>query len=498
MSRTRARTKIVTRPAPLGGWNTRDPLAEMSPRDAIILDNWIPQPGGLKMRPGYQAHITPSSGIVGTLMGYAPPGGTEALFAAIGANIYNVTSLGALGSPVYGSGALTTPFWSHTMQTSAATSVLFMVNGSDSPVHYNGSAWANPSITGVTASTFRTVTNHKNRLWFTVGTLLAYYLPNNSIAGAATAFDLGPVAKRGGQLVNIGTWTRDGGLGPDDYIVFLTDKGEAIVYAGTDPSSASTWGLVGVYQLPPPVGKRNMLRVGADLVIMTVRGLMPMSQAMTLAESGAGNAALTGKISPAWEAATRSNFGFDHWQMIEWPRERLLISNIPTASTTSVQYVMQVETLGWCRFLFTFSGASNGIISWATLAGDMYVGDSVGGVWKIGGSSDPGDADGFIAADVLFAYEKPTGRQRVTMARPAIFSTASPSVFIKSDYDTSISSLNPNLYVDADDDPLTMRMFWQACAGFGHAVAPGMRVRVDGRTFRLESIDLMVEEGGTL
>ena len=46
--RQNARTVTVT--APIGGWNARDPLAEMKPTDAVILDNWFCTPTELKVR----------------------------------------------------------------------------------------------------------------------------------------------------------------------------------------------------------------------------------------------------------------------------------------------------------------------------------------------------------------------------------------------------------------------------------------------------------------
>jgi hypothetical protein len=44
---TQAGSKVVTIPPPTGGWNARDPLAEMEPEDAIVLDNIIPGGAGI-------------------------------------------------------------------------------------------------------------------------------------------------------------------------------------------------------------------------------------------------------------------------------------------------------------------------------------------------------------------------------------------------------------------------------------------------------------------
>lgn len=506
MSRLRA-AKVITRRAPLGGWNTRDPLETMRATDAPILTNWIPAPGGLKQRPGYAAHVTSALGAVATLMEYAPPGGSNALFAAIGGDIYNVTTAGALGASVHGSGVLTSAYWSHTMQTSAAVSVLFAVNGADLPIHWNGSAWANPAITGVDESTFRTVTNHKNRLWFTVGSLLAWYLPNAAIAGAATSFDLGPIFKKGGSLVNIGTLTRDGGMGPDDYIAFLSDKGEVVLYSGTDPSSASTWGLVGTFSLPPPVGRRCMVRVGADLIIVTVRGLIPMSQVMTLAESGQSNAAITAKIAPTFEAATRTQSSYSHWQFLEYPKEKLLICNIPTSSTDSVQYVMHTETMGWAKF------EDISAMSWSLLSNDLYFGTSAGDVYKFGGENIASDNTALITSKLLMSYSGTNTPQskRVTMVRALMRAPPPyrPTIKMKTNFNTDINDAASEYHEagtawDVGDWDTSswgengeLNNNWQASQGFGHNFAPALYVSTDIQ-LTLYGIDIMFEQGGPL
>ena len=38
--------------APLGGWNTRDPIEAMQPTDAVVLDNWYPDVAGVLVRKG--------------------------------------------------------------------------------------------------------------------------------------------------------------------------------------------------------------------------------------------------------------------------------------------------------------------------------------------------------------------------------------------------------------------------------------------------------------
>jgi hypothetical protein len=52
-------------PSPIGGWNARDSLANMSPTDAVQLVNWFPTPTDVTMRSGYTAGsvITTTTGV---------------------------------------------------------------------------------------------------------------------------------------------------------------------------------------------------------------------------------------------------------------------------------------------------------------------------------------------------------------------------------------------------------------------------------------------------
>ncbi|MEI6590348.1 MAG: hypothetical protein WCO38_10445, partial [Verrucomicrobiota bacterium] len=52
-------------PAPIGGWNGRDSLANMQPLDAVQLVNWYPTPTDVTMRKGYDVTsiLTTSTGV---------------------------------------------------------------------------------------------------------------------------------------------------------------------------------------------------------------------------------------------------------------------------------------------------------------------------------------------------------------------------------------------------------------------------------------------------
>src|SRR5262249_8905031 len=148
-------------------------------------------------------------------------------------------------------------------------------NGQDTEQIYNGTTWSNLSVTGPAAGSIVNVATHKGRLWFVVNnSTTAYYLATNAISGAATGFELGPFFTMGGFIQAIGTWTIDTKQTVDEYIAFISSRGEIVVYEGTDPSSASTWSLVGIYKIGAPIGRRCFLKIAGNLFIICVDGLI--------------------------------------------------------------------------------------------------------------------------------------------------------------------------------------------------------------------------------
>ena len=60
-------------PAPIGGWNARDPEAAMKPSDAVWLENWWPGTADVTVRKGAANHATGIEGQVESLMAYSSP-----------------------------------------------------------------------------------------------------------------------------------------------------------------------------------------------------------------------------------------------------------------------------------------------------------------------------------------------------------------------------------------------------------------------------------------
>lgn len=363
-------------PAAVGGLNKRDGLADMDDKDALILENLIPRPSWVELRNGYASFSTGMTGAVRSLMEWAGPSSRK-LFAVNAGNIYDVSAGGAVGAADV-SGLNSSDFQWINFATSGGN-FLLAVSGSDAPQNYNGTAWATtPAITGVTAADLIYVSQWKSRLWFVEkNSKNAWYLPVNSIGGAATKLDLGSQFKMGGFLVAISSVSTDAGDGLDDFIAFLSDQGEVVIYQGTDPSSATTFALKTRIIIGAPVsGRRMMFQVGGDCAVISIDGVVSLIKMMNLDRSVATRESITNKIQELFNQYARdyrTNYG---WQGQIYPLGSYVLFNIPKSSTEYVQLVMNTETGSWCTFT-----NQNGIC-WSLYNDGLYFGGTDGVVYK--------------------------------------------------------------------------------------------------------------------
>jgi len=363
-------------PAPVEGWDASSPIAAMPPKRAITLDNWFPQPGWVELRKGHVIHSDTDTGTpVETVMAYQGVS-TSKLFAASKGKIFDVTT-STPASPITG---MTNNRWQFVNFTTSGGHFLYCVNGSDPPQVFDGSAWSVPTITGATAAFFVGINVYKNQLWFVPGnSTKVAYLAVDAYQGAVTTFELGGLMSLGGYIMAMGTWSVDAGNGPEDYAVFVSSRGQVMVYKG-DP--ATTFGLVGVFNIGAPIGRRCLKRAGADLAIICVDGVVPLSKAMIFERAAIVKVTLTDRILNAMNRAALgygSNFG---WQLESYARGTRVIVNVPVQEgLEQVQFVMNTQHGAWCRFTGMnancweiwndrlFFGGNNGIVYEADVSG---------------------------------------------------------------------------------------------------------------------------------
>ena len=574
-------------PAPIGGWNARDSVAEMNPLDAVVLNNFYPTPSQIQLRKGYTRYATGITGQVDTLMQYSG-GTTSKLFAAAGSVIYDVSVTGAATSVVTGQGS---DRWQYVNASTAGGNFLTAVNGTDPALIYDGSNWvkyatistaqtisnltsvstlctlvtsaahglvtgnqvtvtgASPAqyngtfritvlngttftytaltapatspasplgtytvakfITGVDSSNLIHVNLHKERLYFVEeNTLNFWYLGVNAISGAATSYPLGAIARNGGYIMAMGTWTLDAGYGVDDYAVFITNNGEAIVFKGSDPSDPTDWSLIGVWQLGQVFARRCFFKFAGDLLLITQDGIVPMASALQSSRLDP-RINITDKIYNAVSEAAdlySDQFG---WQIHYYAKQNMLIFNIPIIGGQQ-QYVMHTITKSWASF------TDINTTCFEVYDEDMYFGGNgfVGKFWD-GLSND--DQNIKASCQQAYSYFDSRGQlKRFTMVRPILFTdNGTPTILcgINTDFDTQNNigqiSFNPALVSVAIWDTSTwdnaewgggntISKQWQGVTGTGYAGGIILNIATQDIDVRWASTDYVMEKGGVL
>jgi hypothetical protein len=379
------RAKVKTLPAPIGGLNTRDSLTEMPKEDAVILTNWEPKETSVQLRKGYSSHATGMGGTVETIAEYNS-GSNRKLIACANSQIWNASGSGAASS-------LSSGYTSNRWQWVNFNAYLIMVNGADTPVTYDGvTTVAASTISGPTVTSLIGIHVHKSRVYtWQSNSSSFWYGATNAIGGAFTEFPLTRVSKKGGTLTAMGTITHDAGSGPDDFAVFLMSSGEAIVYQGSDPGTADSWSLVGIYDIASPLSIRGVAKIGGDLVVITREDYMFLSQ-----EIGKRETRRRTKAVGALQEAVRSYSSNYGWQCVVHPSSSKAIFNIPKSGNEYDQHVLNIVTGAWCKY--------TGIpaVCWGVYNNELYFGGAGGIVYKADtGTSDNNTA---INADALPAW----------------------------------------------------------------------------------------------
>lgn len=390
-------------PAPTLGWNTLVNVASTPPGYALKMRNFIPYPDKCVLRNGSTNHVTGFTATkeVESLIVFQPSGSGAKLFGATDEGIFDVTAAGTVGSVA---SAATNGRWQWVNFANSATNYVCCVNGVDDFRYYNGSTWSTVATFGsLNTNTLVGIEVYQQRLFFVaVNSKILYYLPAGAVTGtaAASALNVEQLMKKGGSLQATGTWTIDSGSGLDDKFVVVTSEGEVILFQGTDPSSVNTWSYIGTYYVGRPIGRRCLIKMGGDLLILTERGLFPLSRAIQ-SSTIEPTVALSRSIEPSITAAAKDFFSTFGWQIELFPRDQILVLNIP--GTAKKQFVMQLQTQGWCEFSELPANC------WAVFNGELYFGTTTKVMKAQNGYADLSAA---IVGVIEYAYSKVDGSTR--------------------------------------------------------------------------------------
>lgn len=360
------------------------------------------------------------------------------------------------------------------------------------------------------------VTAWKNRLFFVEkDTSRAWYLDVNSIYGTATSFDFGSKMRAGGPLVGLYNWSYDGGNGLDTSLVGISGAGDVVIYQGTDPNYADTFGLKGCWSVGAiPSGRRIATDTGGDLLVLSLLGVIPLSRLVIGAEEADQSQYATAKIGPAFARLAAQYGAYKGWGMVVHPTDNALLVMVPTSDDGATeQLAMSFSTKGWFHY------RELPIFSACVWNKELYFGTADGRVCRNFGYVDnvPLAADTFEAVEwsvmTAFSHLGNTRNKRVQMIRPVLVSetpNASCEAAARYDYNllepsaaTGNGGGGPNAWDEAVWDTatwsgefgLTQRL--GGATGIGHAVAVALRGNATSRTI-LVAVDVMFDQGGLL
>jgi hypothetical protein len=500
----KANSKPASVPAPVGGWNTRDAVANMDEKDAIILDNMFPMTSDVMVRRGYSQFATGLPGQVESILTWNGLSTSKA-FAAASTSFIEITSGGTCTATAVG--GLSNARWQDTNFTNAAGAVyMYACNGADTPWLYDGTNFTTATVIGVTAANFINVNVFKQRLWMVeANTLKAWYLNTGAILGTASALDLSGFTRRGGYLMAMGTWTIDAGDGVDDYAVFVTSQGEVLVFQGTDPTSSSTWAMRGRWELASPIGRRCLKRIGGDLVLITLDGVQPLAKALQSSRVNP-RVSITDKVSGAMTEAADQYSGNFGWDLLHFPKGEMVILNVPVnAGSNQQQFAMNTVTGSWGRFLSISANC------WKLWNDEPYFGGNgfVGRFWNT--FADAGTAINWEAQQA-FNYFKSRGRlKQFHEARPIFQSNGTPAtqIGLNVDYDTntpsgtlSFAATSYGVWDSSLWDfgiwggSLSVLASWQGISGTGVCAALHLLGQTSGIETHWMATDYVLEAGG--
>ena len=511
--------------APVGGLNTRDPLALMEENFAIYLENCTASPSGVAVRKGNKKWATGMTGQVETLMPYSGVSGvSDKLFAAVGTNFYDVTSPGAVGAASQSS--LTNARWDYVNFAGVAGQYLICANGVNAVRHWNGTAWvtwvdvspAAPAAVGevkdISPTLLSGVISHQKRLWFVqANTSKAWYSPVQEIGGDMNMFEFGTEFPRGGALVALGSWTVNSNTSLVNRLVAVSENGDIVIYDGTDVSDATKWSLAGTWRLGKPIGGTKCLfNYGGDMLYNSIDGVTSLSKFLQTENT---TSTLSDKIRPTLSSLALTGADLYGWQMFDALSNNALIINVPnTDPTRNVQFIFNTITGGWS--LFTGWGAQ----CWAALGNDIYFGANGEVRWafqtfKDNILYDNSGGDMYTAkGQTAFSYlEKRALTKNMKMARMNIISgTSNPTISLGANMDfstappdavtsspTSNTSLwNTGLWNGAVwSDELVSSNEWQSMTGTGYCVSLTFSISVLTETVWI-STDWIYENGSMI
>jgi len=520
-------------PAPTLGVDSRQAYANSNPQTAVTIHNCFARSYGLELRAGYTSWGKMPDGVSAvTLMPYISHSGSTGsrLFAAASdGKVYDVTVQDIVTPAV---DVATIPgqvnngeaHWLNFVTEGGNYLVMIFPGGgywtygetAGFVQHIEGTAAGD--IEGVDPDTFVYAFAWENRLWFVEGkTAKAWFLPVKTLAGKASMFDFGSMFTRGGELSIGASWTVDGGGdggGMADSLVLISSEGDVLIYGGEDPTDATKFHINGRWFVGRvPVGRRYITRFGANMAVLSERGLLLMSEVLR-GDGDDPQKAAASRINQILQPIIRSSMTSRFWELKVLPDVNALVINVPTTATAN-DYI-------WAFDLTAF-GASQMVnfpfTNIEVYQGRSYACDELGNVWQLWsgdsdgsiGTADGADLQGFVQT-AFVPLNEAIKWKRFIMGRCGFRASSAPAVTLRlnSDWSFDPPGLTPVYTVESQSlwdaavwdvgvwgGNLRTYKAWTGISGMGHYASMTVSFKAPpGAIFT--DWDCVVESGGIL
>ena len=360
--------RVARYPAPVGGIDTRVALGAGNLNNCVYTYNLVPYEFGMQVRQGYrewQIGVDNGNNLgIHTIIpfdGINAAGVGDKLFVVNNEGIWDVTVAGdpPILALIFADDDVTAGYGPFTHYVNdAEDDVLFYADSVNGQFFYDAdlNTWAQPAgITGPDITKVRFVVSHKQRLWMIEqNSTSAWYLPVGSIAGAATQFFFGSKFKHGGSLEGLFNWSVDGGAGLDDILVAVSHAGDVLPYKGADPSSASTWDLIGTYYIGEvPEGPFFASEQGGELFLLSSFGLSSMDDLLkgvdtNVLQANVDNASRAQKVAATLRERMVQTVRDPGWAVLNIPSEGGFLITLPNIyGSAPIQLYYNMASQGW-------------------------------------------------------------------------------------------------------------------------------------------------------
>lgn len=267
-------------PAPIDGLNLVAAVDAFGPREAIELQNYLCYDFGiLERRPEAQIHTK----VAKAMFPFFTLSGSEKMLLVASDNKVWLMASPTDASPTDVTGAVSitnTASWN----LCAFNKRIFGFNEVDAPWVYNVASGGNVATTGITGPTLTQIAfgfNFKSRLYIFEGvsgnpTKGWYSATPGAITGAFSSIDFAEVFNTSSYILTGFSWAFNQGSVNDELFVLIGINGEVLFYSGDYPA-APNWQLIARGTIPKPIGRKPFVKYGQDILVSTVRGLIPLS-----------------------------------------------------------------------------------------------------------------------------------------------------------------------------------------------------------------------------